>query len=351
MKCPKCRSDEVDSSHTCLVCGFRIGDNTSTRPESSNLSEVELPQWRRDLSVRLQKIKEKREGGPAPEADNNLSQARPLPFRRQPDLPVLAEQLRESEPIALPRGARRAAAKRAPVAQNNAEILLNPKPKPPQQRASKRSLSLPLFEERERELMKEVRDLPFPKREIVTNVPAPGEIEYIIDRVVARQVVRSDYPAKTHVDEIAAHQTLTEGERLILLSRTLSGLVDLVLIFLFTSVCILAADSVSGVEILDAAGATNFALLMVAVFFVYSIFFLKTANQTIGMMITNLRLLGRGNERPTGRQIVIRSSVFLVSLLGLGIGLIIGCFDKRSACLHDRLSDTRVVRLPSLHNF
>ena len=350
MKCPQCRSDEIDSSHICLVCGFRMEDNTSTPPEPSVSPEIELPEWRRDLSVRLQKIREKREGGAAPEADNNPSRAKPLPFRRQPDLPVLAEPTQEPEPIALPRGARRVAAKRATVALDNAEILLNPKPKRPQQRAIKRSLTLPLFEERERERMKEIRDLSFPRREIVANGPAAGETENIIDRVVVRQVAQHDdhYPQDAKVDEIT--HRVTEAERLILLSRTLSGLVDLVLIFLFTSVCILAADSVSGVEILDAAGATNFALLMVVVFFVYSIFFLKTANQTIGMMITNLRLLGTDNERPTGRQILIRSSVFLVSLLGLGIGLIIGCFDKRSACLHDRLSNTRVIRLPS-HDF
>lgn len=338
MKCPQCRSNEIDSSHICLICGFRIGDNTSTQPESSNHSEIELPQWRRDLSVRLQRIKEKREGGATPEAENNPPQARPLPFRRQAELPVLAERLQEPEPMALPRGARRVAAKRAQVALNSAETLLNPKPKRLQQRTIKRAPSLPLFEERERELMKEIWDLSFPKQEIVINTPAPGEIENIIDRMVARQLAHPDYPP-------------AEGERLILLSRTLSGLVDLILVFLFTSICILAADSVSGVEILDAAGATNFALLMVAVFFVYSIFFLNTANQTIGMMITNLRLTGTDNERPTARQVVMRSAVFLVSLLGLGIGLIMGCFDKRSACLHDRLSDTRVVRLPSLHDF
>jgi uncharacterized RDD family membrane protein YckC len=311
-------------------------DNTSARPESSNLSEIELPQWRRELSVRLQKIKEKREGGPRLEAENSQSQARPLPFRKQARLPVVAEPAQEPEPIALPRA--RVAAKRARVALGSTETLLEPKPKRVQQRAIKRAPSFPLFEERERELIREVRDLPFPKQEIATNGPAPSEIESIIDRAVVRQAVQPDYPP-------------ADGERLILLSRTLSGMVDLVLVFLFTSICILAADSVSGVEILDMAGATNFALLLLAVFFVYSIFFLNTANQTIGMMITNLRLTGAGNERPTTRQVVIRSAVFLVSLLGLGIGLIIGCFDKRSACLHDRLSDTRVVRLPSLHTF
>src|SRR5688572_19340249 len=147
MKCPQCRSNEIDSSHICLVCGFRMRDNTSTRPESSTLSEIELPQWRRELSVRLQKIKEKREGGASPEAENkddNQPQARPLPFRRQPDLPVLAGPRHEPEPIALPRGTRRVAAKRAQVALNSTETLLDPKPKRIQQRAIKRAPSFPL---------------------------------------------------------------------------------------------------------------------------------------------------------------------------------------------------------------
>jgi hypothetical protein len=37
--------------------------------------------------------------------------------------------------------------------------------------------------------------------------------------------------------------------------------------------------------------------------------------------------------------------VFLVSLFGFGIGLLIGVFSRKCMCLHDRLSKTRVVRI------
>ena len=80
-------------------------------------------------------------------------------------------------------------------------------------------------------------------------------------------------------------------------------------------------------------------------YFVYSLFFLAASNQTIGMMITELRVIGLDGNRPSVRQILQRCCGYLVSLFCLGIGLLLGLFDRESRCFHDRISGTHVVRI------
>jgi len=138
-----------------------------------------------------------------------------------------------------------------------------------------------------------------------------------------------------------AHAT----DKLILLSRTLSGLVDLTVVFLCGFSCVMAAEIVSGFADVDAWSWVNFALLQTTIFFLYSVFFLGAANQTIGMMVTDLRVVDPDHQRPRISQIWIRSAAYLTSLLGFGIGLVWGFFDRESACLHDKISRTCVIRI------
>ena len=79
--------------------------------------------------------------------------------------------------------------------------------------------------------------------------------------------------------------------KLILLSRTLSGLVDLIIVLLCSGVCIIAADFFSGIIALDTISYLIFSVLFLLIYFFYSLFFLAASNQTIGMMITDLRVV------------------------------------------------------------
>jgi uncharacterized RDD family membrane protein YckC len=185
-------------------------------------------------------------------------------------------------------------------------------------------------------------------REAAESIPLsnPAEIENLIDSVMAREAIQtkaSELPKKITAPE----EVRDEGspEKLILLSRSLSGLVDLIIVFLCGSAFILVTDMVSGITVFDSLSLIHYSLLLVAIFLVYSLFFLGTANQTIGMMITNLRVVGKSGSRPTFLRLLIRSVVYLVSLLGLGAGLIWGFFDADSDCLQDKVSQTHVVRL------
>ena len=96
---------------------------------------------------------------------------------------------------------------------------------------------------------------------------------------------------------------------------------------------------------MDTFSWINYCLLFLATYFVYSLFFLGTIGQTVGMMMTDLRVVDGQKKRPLIRQILGRLSSFIPSLLVFGVGLIWGIFDRESRCLHDRLSGTHVVRI------
>jgi uncharacterized RDD family membrane protein YckC len=141
---------------------------------------------------------------------------------------------------------------------------------------------------------------------------------------------------------------MNSGEdKLILLSRTLAGLVDLILIILCAGAMIFAVDILEGIEVWDAVTKFHFALIFLATYFVYSFFFLGMSNQTIGMMLTDLMVVDSASGRAGTPQILVRCLLFPFSLALFGIGLLWGCFDRHTRCLHDLLSGTRVTRIQS----
>ena len=107
---------------------------------------------------------------------------------------------------------------------------------------------------------------------------------------------------------------------------------------------VIAADHFGGIIVLDTVSLVDFVALFLLTYFVYSIFFLTASSQTIGMMITDLRVIGVGRKRPSMQQLIKRCFWYLISLLVCGIGLLCGLFDRNNLCLHDRLSGTHVIR-------
>ena len=63
------------------------------------------------------------------------------------------------------------------------------------------------------------------------------------------------------------------------------------------------------------------ALVFLATYFLYSMFFLGAACQTIGMMITHLRLVGTDGKRPALSRILGRCAIYIPSVLLLGAGV------------------------------
>jgi uncharacterized RDD family membrane protein YckC len=172
------------------------------------------------------------------------------------------------------------------------------------------------------------------------------EIQKLIDNAVSRQSSAVNTSSPVGEAPGSARRPIVDHEgKLILLSRTLSGLVDLICVVLCTGVFIIAADFFSGILVLDSTSLIGFSVLFLMTYFVYSIFFLASSSQTLGMMITDLRVVGVERKRPSLRQILGRCCGHLVSLLGLGIGLLWSLFNRESLCFHDWISGTHVIRL------
>jgi uncharacterized RDD family membrane protein YckC len=335
MDCPRCQSDEISTAGICLVCGYRIEasapatrlapaeavsqvpsdtaatDQSGGIPETS--SKEDLPLWRQELSQRLNAIRQSK--GANEGAERSLTE----PNAPQP--PKLEQRGAEQQRI--PRvdaPGKTPVRKTVQSAQRQSE---RPRPSAPQQKA-----------------------LASLEPEALAATPAAKSVEHsdiqqFIDRAVSRQSSRTGTEPT-----ISAPRPIPDHEgKLILLSRTLSGLIDLIFIVLCTGVFVISADYFSGIVVLDAASVINYSVLLLLIYFLYSIFFLAASNQTIGMMITDLRVVGASNKRPSTGQLFYRCLGYLVSVGGLGIGLLWSLFDRENLCLHDRLSRTNVIRI------
>jgi uncharacterized RDD family membrane protein YckC len=334
MNCPQCRGAEIGASGICEACGYRI-----PAPDSASESAVgavadrkhegmiemdfseggqespdkeEIPQWRKDLSQRLLEIKQKKDVAGA--AENKA----PIEYKPSPasDFPIHSAKV----PVPPPS-----------VPEEKAQAR-KPAPKPPTPLPRQKILQ------------------PVTPEAIISKPPAPPsdprEIQKLIDSVVSRRspvVEKPEVPADNR--EAAPESTIDDEGKWIFLSRTLSGLIDLICIILCSGIFVLAADFISEIIVLDFVSLVNLSALFLLTYFVYSLFFLFASNRTIGMMITDLRVVGIQGKRPPFTRLVLRCCCYLLSLSAIGIGLLWGLFDRRNMCLHDRLSGTTVVRI------
>jgi uncharacterized RDD family membrane protein YckC len=340
MGCPHCQSSEISPDGVCLICGLRLAaDTPAQNPEAADLpapepeaaaeedarsrpgmiemdysegaqeseENAEVPPWRQELSQRLHEIKQKREA-----------------------IAVTHQESKLTAPVSQAKAAETLSALQARLLEKMPPRKPQPPAVPPPQQKTLEPLQ--------------------PEPPLRESVPPPAqppdqrEIRNLIDNAVSRQAPQVSAPVVVAEDYEPGPLPDEEG-KLILLSRTLSGLVDLIVLVLCTGVFIICADFFSGILVLDGVSLMNFSALFLLNYFLYSLFFLSASNQTIGMMITDLRLVGTGERRPTLGQLLVRCCIYLVSLLGLGIGLVLSLFDRDHKCLHDRTSGTHVVRI------
>jgi uncharacterized RDD family membrane protein YckC len=301
---PKTEADAQEAiSHSGLIEVDYSGGSAET-PEKS-----EVPQWRQQLSQRLHEIKQRKESVPAAQPEVKAPAAAVPPAKTAETLSSLQERLRK-----------------APVRKPQA-----PQVPPPRQKT-----------------LEPLDPKPVPKEAAPPSLPAaePQEIRNLIDSAVSKQVSQTGAPSGIPQFPGRASEPAPDMEgKLILLSRTLSGLVDLIVVTLCTGAIVVAADYFSGIVALDSVSLLLFALLFLLNFFLYSMFFLAASNQTIGMMITDLRVVGADRRRPTMGQLARRCCGYLISLLFAGIGLLSALFDRGSLCFHDRVSRTHIVRI------
>jgi len=345
--CENCQSAEVDDSGKCGACGYvQTGRVLATGCADESLKhsgafeiessvsdpehQAEIPGWRLELSRRLQELKQKRGGPGQPEAELSSPPTLPAAAASAPLTPpsVRAAASAAASPRPSPAPAP-AAAEPPPAAAAAAARPAPARAALPGDRGVRR-LELPPARQDPREEAERKDE----------------DIRSLIDRVVAREGTAGISPAPEPTPEEASLPLQEpEVDKLILLTRTFSGLIDLVLVVMLASALVFAVDIIEGIEVFDTVSLLHCLALFVTTFLVYSAFFLATANQTIGMMITDLRVTSEGGSRPDLGQVFLRSLSYLLALGLAGAGLAAGFLDPQARCLHDRLSGTRVIRL------
>jgi len=356
--CPHCKSKEIDFAGKCQVCGHKVKEDAppaeSARQDSAlgaegainvefstpaSGNDGEIPEWRVELSQRLLEIKRKRGDSvpavatppkktlPFPQAD----QVSPVVVRAVVDAPLKPAPQRQSASSVTP-------------AQDKI-VRLPERNTARQQRGTKKTaVSLPLFQP----ARQKAGAAATPGETCLGSIPKvtdpdPVALQKLLDSIVIRQARPAIPPPRA--GEARESAVERRGDKLVLLSRTLSGFVDLSIVALLASGIVLSADFFSGIELIDAVSKVWYAALLLATYLLYSAFFLGTANQTIGMMIKDLRVVGENGKRPKLKQVLVLGVAYLLSVFAGGLGLLWACFDRRTRCLHDRISHTRVVRL------
>jgi uncharacterized RDD family membrane protein YckC len=344
MGCPQCNSNEISSSGICLVCGYQLeADKPAAEPAAEekengsfpgmiemNYSEgahepsakEELPQWRQELSQRLQAIKQKREIVGAAEHPQVEASIALSPAKTQTGGAQAASSARPAE--------------KPPVPKSTLEPPRSPD-------ASPERLVIHRTHTPRQKTLQPLEPEPFSVKP-APKTADPKEIQTLIDNAISMQSAAAPAPV-AEITFSAAKQPPRQEGKLILLSRTLSGLIDLILITLCAGAFVIAADFFSGIVVLDAISLICCSVLLLLTYFLYSILFLAASNQTLGMMITDLRVVGNDEKRPSLRRLLGRSLSYLISLFGFGIGLLWSLFDRESQCFHDRISHTHVIRV------
>jgi len=335
MECPRCYTEGFSSDGICRACNYKVVQKeTSTEPEPGEDKSVhsphnsrekapentetdpqkeELPPWRQELTERLTALKHEKETAnrnKKPQIVNTPSAPRTSPASINTQRDSLSPEHTDAVPV------RRQTQKTQLPSRNTPATS-------PQQKTIA-SLGPEVF-----------------KPGADPDSAESKDIRKLIDSAISKQSTLS-----TPETPVFRQETPIEEEnKLILLSRTLSGLIDLIFIVLCTGVFIISADYFYGIVILDTVSLIEYGGLFLLTYFLYSIYFLAASGQTVGMMITDLRIVGIEGSRPSIGQLFSRCLGYLLSVIVFGAGLFWSLFDSKNRCFHDRFSNTSITRL------
>lgn len=136
------------------------------------------------------------------------------------------------------------------------------------------------------------------------------------------------------------------------LRRAGAGLVDFCVWVGFGLMLFKASQFVTGYEAIQGT-AGEWALLVVMplaimagiLTMVYASLFGSITGQTPGMMLFGLRMAGRNGEKPRLDRVFLKTGIFLVSVLPLGLGLVLELRENSGEGPYDRILGIRVERI------
>jgi uncharacterized RDD family membrane protein YckC len=173
-------------------------------------------------------------------------------------------------------------------------------------------------------------------------VPPPRQRKPV--RVISDSV---EDPALSYLESclsVPALESDTRRDLAGVFRRIFCGLLDLMLVALMVSP-VVAAFEFSEVNWLEPRVIGWMAGIVVATMFVYLTMSIALTGRTLGMRLVSVRTIDlRTGLIPTGGQSVKRAIGYIFSLAFLGLGLIYALVDPDGRAVHDRFSNTIVIR-------
>jgi len=317
-----------------------------TRQQPSTLIEFPgstrtVPAWRKQLSQRVREVQERKAREAAEEAaaarDAGVvscslpsAQLELVPDLAQPSVnPIVSkalerlERARQVEPVSTGFAATGAATAPAFAPESDPAPNVVPEPEPGEPKAPETKHKLTVVAPARTTLQTSARK---PVRVITGSVDdvALSYLENYLSMPAIDAPRRSDHAG--------------------LVRRTIAGLLDLLLVCLMASPVAAVIEFTDG-NWLDPRVIGVMSGIAVATMFAYQTISIALTGRTLAMRMLSLRTIdARNGLIPTGGQSLKRSVAYIFSLIPLGLGLGFALIDPDGRAIHDRFSQTLVVR-------
>jgi uncharacterized RDD family membrane protein YckC len=373
MQCPSCGA-ATNNSEICIECSHAVVVASSEKPTQTNpqtrkstliefpgVSRSSVPEWRKELSVRVREVQERRAreaAREATEAERQRAEAAScapqlelLPQTEAPAInPLVAAALKRIERAnqsAPPdsfhhRGKAATAIAYAPSLEVHEAVPDIDETAP----SVATQLTLASSATSETELVETQPEkthtlVVVPPAEITeVNVEAPPTPKRLI-------VDDPNDPALNYLDSIPRTLRVDEvsNNRASTLRRLMCGLFDLLTCAVIASPIGLALY-LKGVDVTQPRPLTILIGAAVVLTFVYFTFSIAMTGRTWAMRMFAMRVIDiRTGLIPTGSQSAGRAFFYLVSLAVAGLGILYALISREGETMHDRLTRTAVVKI------
>lgn len=333
----------------------------STLIEFPGVNRTPVPEWRKELSERVRELQERKARDAAHEAaeserqnaaDTTVPQLELLPAAEMPAMnPLVAAALKRIE-RARQSSSADTRQRRNPLAtaiayapareENEPEILSSVIPQ------------LGFEDVVEPQLSAETEALPHADKNhnlvVVTAVEETTRVKTKSVSASARTRLIVDDPndpALNYLDSISRTICVDEVD-----TRRAAAFRRLVCAVLDLTICVLLAAPIglamriTGTDLLDLRAIEVLAGSLVVVVFLYLTLTTALTGRTWAMRLLSLRVIDtKTGLIPTGRQSVVRSLLFIVSLGLAGLGILFALISREGYTAHDQFTRTAVIRV------
>jgi uncharacterized RDD family membrane protein YckC len=188
-------------------------------------------------------------------------------------------------------------------------------------------------------------------RSSMTPLPAAPSFEFPAEEIVEDQEEEAPPPPRVRAGpgrppRTARRQEVPGAASAPIGRRAVAGMVDLAMMAGLDLLVVALTLRLTGLEW---SHVGELPLLPLAGFFAilnggYLVGFTTAAGQTLGKMLTGVRIVGEATQRVPLGAAVVRAAAFVLSVLPAGLGLLPVLLSADGRALHDRLAGTRVTR-------